>query len=271
MRNLAQRSAAAAKEIKTLIGDSVEKVDAGGKLVDEAGATMEEVVDSDRRVADIMADIAAASLEQTAGIEQVNEAIGQMDQVTQQNAALVEEAAAAAGSLQEQAASLASIVSVFTLDRAAAPVRLSAPVTRRIGQPRLAAAGADHWDNSTHGRAFAVDEAGKGKWWCANAATSSPKRRCQPRIERVESNAVKGRRRSLVSCRRRRCPPHKERTCACVAFRTPAGREQRGLDRPLDSRALSSMWSTSPAQRRAQTHAGAAASGVPDTPPWRAD
>ena len=146
VRNLAQRSAAAAKEIKTLIGDSVEKVAAGGKLVDEAGVTMAEVVDSIARVADIMTEIAAASLEQTAGIEQVNAALGQMDQVTQQNAALVEEAAAAAGSLQEQAASLASIVSVFTLDAAAAPVRLAAPAARRIGQPRLAAAGVDHWE-----------------------------------------------------------------------------------------------------------------------------
>ena len=113
VRNLAQRSAAAAKEIKELINDSVEKVDAGGKLVNQAGATMSEIVESITRVTDIMSEISAASGEQTAGIEQINEAITQMDQVTQQNAALVEEAAAAAASLQEQASQLASVVSVF--------------------------------------------------------------------------------------------------------------------------------------------------------------
>ena len=116
VRSLAQRSAAAAKEIKTLIGDSVEKVDAGSKLVAQAGSTMDEVVNSVKRVTDIMAEIAAASQEQSAGIEQVNQAISQMDQVTQQNAALVEEAAAAAESLQDQASSLAQTVSVFKLD-----------------------------------------------------------------------------------------------------------------------------------------------------------
>jgi methyl-accepting chemotaxis protein len=116
VRNLAQRSASAAKEIKTLIGDSVEKVDQGAKLVDQAGATMEEIVASIRRVTDIMGDISAASREQTVGIEQVNQAIGQMDQVTQQNAALVEEAAAAAASLQDQAGELLQVVGVFQLD-----------------------------------------------------------------------------------------------------------------------------------------------------------
>ncbi|HUX32213.1 MAG TPA: methyl-accepting chemotaxis protein, partial [Thiobacillus sp.] len=103
VRNLAQRSASAAKEIKTLIEDSVGKVDAGGQLVDEAGKTMGEIVSSVKRVTDIMSEIAAASQEQSSGIEQVNQAIAQMDQVTQQNAALVEEAAAAAESLQDQA------------------------------------------------------------------------------------------------------------------------------------------------------------------------
>ncbi|MDO9422408.1 MAG: methyl-accepting chemotaxis protein [Herminiimonas sp.] len=116
VRNLAQRSAAAAKEIKTLIGDSVDKVDNGAKLVDQAGATMSEIVESVRRVTDIMSEITAASAEQTEGIEQVNQAIGQMDQVTQQNAALVEEAAAAAASLQEQADNLAHVVSVFKIN-----------------------------------------------------------------------------------------------------------------------------------------------------------
>jgi methyl-accepting chemotaxis protein len=116
VRNLAQRSAAAAKEIKTLIGDSVEKVDAGTRLVDQAGATMEQIVNSVRSVTDIMSEITAASQEQTAGIEQINQAIAQMDQVTQQNAALVEEAAAAAEALQDQAGNLAQVVSVFKLD-----------------------------------------------------------------------------------------------------------------------------------------------------------
>jgi methyl-accepting chemotaxis protein len=116
VRNLAQRSAAAAKEIKTLIGDSVDKVDTGAKLVDQAGSTMQEVVESVKRVTDIIAEITAASEEQTAGIEQVNQAISQMDQVTQQNASLVEQATAAAESMQEQSRSLAQVVSVFKLD-----------------------------------------------------------------------------------------------------------------------------------------------------------
>ncbi|GAA4356528.1 methyl-accepting chemotaxis protein [Variovorax defluvii] len=116
VRNLAQRSAAAAKEIKGLIDDSVDKVDTGSALVSEAGRTMGEVVDSIRRVTDIMGEITAASHEQTQGIEQINQAITQMDEVTQQNAALVEEAAAAASSLQEQAGKLAKVVGVFRLD-----------------------------------------------------------------------------------------------------------------------------------------------------------
>ncbi len=113
VRSLAQRSAAAAKEIKSLIGDSVDKVESGSKLVAQAGSTMDEVVASVRRVTGIIAEISAASQEQSAGIEQVNQAITQMDQVTQQNAALVEQAAAAADSLQEQAGSLTETVSVF--------------------------------------------------------------------------------------------------------------------------------------------------------------
>ncbi|MCC6535405.1 MAG: methyl-accepting chemotaxis protein [Burkholderiales bacterium] len=116
VRNLAQRSAAAAKEIKTLIEDSVVKVDAGTKLVDAAGKTMEEIVVAVRRVTDIMGEITAASQEQSAGIEQVNQAISQMDEVTQQNAALVEQAAAAAEALEEQAHALANAVAVFKLD-----------------------------------------------------------------------------------------------------------------------------------------------------------
>ncbi|MHB1121773.1 MAG: methyl-accepting chemotaxis protein [Ramlibacter sp.] len=119
VRSLAQRSAAAAKEIKTLIDDSVGKVDAGSQLVVQAGATMQEIVGSIRRVTDIMGEIAAASHEQTTGIEQINRAISQMDQVTQQNAALVEQASAAAQSLQQQADGLAQAVGTFKLDAAA--------------------------------------------------------------------------------------------------------------------------------------------------------
>jgi methyl-accepting chemotaxis protein-2 (aspartate sensor receptor) len=117
VRSLAQRSAAAAKEIKTLIGDSVDRVGEGSKQVEDAGNTMNEIVNSVKRVTDIMAEIAAASQEQEQGIGQINQAITQMDQVTQQNAALVEEAAAAAQSLQEQAGQLSQMVSVFRLPR----------------------------------------------------------------------------------------------------------------------------------------------------------
>ncbi|WP_395401488.1 methyl-accepting chemotaxis protein [Pseudoduganella sp. UC29_106] len=115
VRNLAQRSAAAAKEIKELIGNSVEQVNNGTALVQRAGTTMDEVVSSVRRVTDIMGEITSASREQSVGIDQVNEAIGQMDTVTQQNAALVEEAAAAAASMQEQAARLAEVAASFKL------------------------------------------------------------------------------------------------------------------------------------------------------------
>jgi methyl-accepting chemotaxis protein len=130
VRNLAQRSAGAAREIKELISDSVEKVDAGSRLVDEAGNTMELIVTSIRQVADIMGEITAATQEQSTGIEEVNQAITQMDEMTQQNAALVEEAAAAAESMQEQAEILARAVSIFKLasdgGRSAAPARRSA-------------------------------------------------------------------------------------------------------------------------------------------------
>jgi methyl-accepting chemotaxis protein len=153
VRTLAQRSAAAAKEIKELINNSVERVDAGNKLVEQAGATMDEVLTSIKRVNDIMGEIMAASEEQTSGIEQINQAISQMDEVTQQNAALVEQAAAAADSMQEQAANLSHVVSVFKLDGASAaavaPVaptvtkasvmplvkKKSAPVQRVSGRP----------------------------------------------------------------------------------------------------------------------------------------
>ncbi len=116
VRNLAQRSAAAAKEIKSLIDDSVENVEIGNQLVIQAGSTMEEVVASVKRVNDIMGEITSASREQEAGIEQINQAISEMDTVTQQNAALVEQAAAAAEAMQDQAANLAQVVSVFKLE-----------------------------------------------------------------------------------------------------------------------------------------------------------
>jgi methyl-accepting chemotaxis protein len=117
VRTLAQRSASAAKEIKALINDSVDKVQAGTVLVDQAGTTMKEVVASVKRVSDLIGEIASASQEQTSGIEQVNQAISQMDQVTQQNAALVEEAAAASDALQKQATEVAQAVSVFKLSQ----------------------------------------------------------------------------------------------------------------------------------------------------------
>jgi methyl-accepting chemotaxis protein len=115
VRSLAQRSASAAKEIKELIDDSVEKVDSGSRLVEQAGTTMTEVVASVRRVTDIVSEISAASQEQSTGIEEVNRAITQIDEVTQQNAALVEQAAAAAQSLQEQAGRLTQVVGVFKI------------------------------------------------------------------------------------------------------------------------------------------------------------
>ena len=117
VRNLAQRSAAAAKEIKALIGDSVEKVSVGAKLVGQAGSTMDEVVASIKRVTVIMSEITTASQEQHAGIDQVNHAIIEMDHTTQQNAALVEQAAAAAESMMDQAAALARVVDTFKLDQ----------------------------------------------------------------------------------------------------------------------------------------------------------
>jgi methyl-accepting chemotaxis protein len=145
VRNLAQRSASAAKEIKALIGDSVEKVDSGARLVDQAGQTMEEIVSSVKRVTDIISEITAASQEQSTGIEQISQAIGMMDEATQQNAALVEEAAAAAASLEEQAGNLAQMVGVFKVTGGAvehvmppaapsARAVLAPPQAKRIGR-----------------------------------------------------------------------------------------------------------------------------------------
>ncbi|MYM72127.1 methyl-accepting chemotaxis protein [Duganella sp. FT134W] len=141
VRNLAQRSASAAKEIKVLIDDSVERVDLGTKLAADAGATMSEVVDSVKRVTDVIAEIVSASQEQSSGIEQINQAISQMDNVTQQNASLVEEAAAAAESLRDQAGNLVHTVSVFKVHAeegqqcsptSQKPVRKVASVTKAV-------------------------------------------------------------------------------------------------------------------------------------------
>ena len=141
VRNLAQRSAAAAKEIKTLIGASVDTVTTGNKLVADAGSTMDEVVASVRRVTDIMGEISMASREQSSGIAQVNQAIAQMDAVTQQNAALVEEAAAAAESMQNQAAKLSQVVGVFRLNAGEGQATLAAPGRPRAGHPAPKALG----------------------------------------------------------------------------------------------------------------------------------
>ena len=115
VRSLAQRSAEAAREIKSLIGSSVEKVDAGSRLVGEAGSTMDDIVAQVRRVSDLIGEISSSTLEQTSGISQVSESVTQLDQSTQQNASLVEESAAAAESLKHQAANLAEVVRVFRL------------------------------------------------------------------------------------------------------------------------------------------------------------
>ncbi|EGF29997.1 putative transmembrane methyl-accepting chemotaxis protein [Oxalobacteraceae bacterium IMCC9480] len=166
VRSLAQRSATAAKEIKGLISDSVDKVDAGARLVDQAGVTMDEIVTSVQRVTDIMGEISSASAEQTRGIEQINMAITEMDDVTQQNAALVEQAAAAAQSMQDQARHLSGVVSIFRLDGTGValpvaaktgtvaavriPVARKTLIARATGSSSLAvkkpAAGNDDWE-----------------------------------------------------------------------------------------------------------------------------
>ncbi|MEP6504655.1 MAG: methyl-accepting chemotaxis protein, partial [Betaproteobacteria bacterium] len=141
VRSLAQRSAQAAKEIKSLIGASVEKVESGSHLVDEAGKSMANIVTQVTRVNDLIGEISSASMEQSTGIGQIGDAVNQLDQVTQQNAALVEESAAAAESLKVQAAHLAQVVSVFKLNAgmhdAPAPV---VPVSAPKAAPRSAPA-----------------------------------------------------------------------------------------------------------------------------------
>ena len=182
VRSLAQRSAAAAKEIKGLIGDSVEKVGNGSKLVEQAGRTMDEIVTSVKRVTDIMSEISAASQEQSQGIEQVNQTITQMDEVTQQNAALVEEASAAARSLEEQAFGLAESVSQFRLEEMAAPVAkpqarivstasAPKPAVRPVVSKPVAAKPAPARLNGTHslngksnGKSHAIAASGAEQW-----------------------------------------------------------------------------------------------------------
>ena len=141
VRSLAQRSAQAAREIKTLIGESVVKVESGSALVGTAGRTMDEIVAQVKRVADLIGEISAASVEQSSGIGQIGDAVSQLDQVTQQNAALVEESAAAAESLKHQAAQLAQTVAVFRLElvRGQSSVAVAAPAAgataRRVDVP----------------------------------------------------------------------------------------------------------------------------------------
>lgn len=144
VRTLAQRSAEAAKEIKALINRNVEQVEQGTALVDQAGKTMDEIVGSIKRVSDIVGEISSASSEQSAGIQQVGEAVSQMDQVTQQNAALVEESSAAAESLEDQARRLVDSVAVFKLagGSGASPTRPSGKATRKpvVASPRASSA-----------------------------------------------------------------------------------------------------------------------------------
>jgi methyl-accepting chemotaxis protein len=162
VRNLAQRSAQAAKEIKGLIGASVEKVDSGSKLVADAGKTMKEIVGSVQRVTDIIGEISAAASEQSDGIGQVNASVVQLDQMTQQNAALVEQSAAAAASLKSQASSLALVVGTFRLD-ADAPV---------VAAPSVAPTA--HQQAAQHAIARARSDAPKASASAASAAPRAP-------------------------------------------------------------------------------------------------
>ena len=175
VRNLAQRSAAAAKEIKTLIGASVEKVESGSNLVDEAGRSMAEIVSQVSRVNDLIGEISAASMEQSTGIGQIGDAVSQLDQVTQQNAALVEESAAAAESLKVQAAQLAQVVAVFKLEASVdtgVVHAIVAPAPKTAAAPRPAT-------SSTKARTTAVRSGAKPA--PAKVAASAPT--AAPRVE----------------------------------------------------------------------------------------
>ncbi len=175
VRNLAQRSASAAKEIKALIDDSVTKVDAGGKLVDEAGQTMGLIVTSIKQVADIMGEITAATQEQSSGIEEVNQAITTMDEMTQRNAALVEEAAAAAESMQEQAQRLGEAVSIFKLGGEATAV--SRPALAKAPAKAAAKPLAARAASTTRAVTVRPTPAAAAKPAAAAAATSTPSKK----------------------------------------------------------------------------------------------
>ncbi|WP_338018776.1 methyl-accepting chemotaxis protein [Ectothiorhodospira mobilis] len=164
VRNLAQRSASAAKEIKTLINESSETIESGSTQVMEAGGKMEEIVDQVKRVSDLIAEIAAASDEQSSGIEQVNSAVTQMDEVTQQNASLVEEAAAAAESLEEQSQGLARAVSVFRVDDAGRQPGLPAPSGGQRATPRGRAAPARGSGHPGRSGAKPLEAPEDGEW-----------------------------------------------------------------------------------------------------------
>ncbi|MBV8500642.1 MAG: MCP four helix bundle domain-containing protein [Paucibacter sp.] len=201
VRSLAQRSAQAAKEIKALIGQSVEKVDSGSALVGEAGTTMNEIVAQVRRVADLIGEIGAATREQTTGIGQVSEAVSQLDRVTQQNAALVEESAAAAESLKLQAQRMSEVVGVFKLSRhaAVAPAHAPAPTPKPAAKPAstfkpavkpLGKAGAKPAGkpaSTPTAKAAAKSAARPGAHSSAPAAAKAPSPAPAPRAAAVES------------------------------------------------------------------------------------
>ena len=190
VRSLAQRSAAAAKEIKTLIGDSVEKVQAGSKLVESAGTTMDDIVTSVRRVTDIMSEITAASMEQSGGIEQVNRAIAQMDQATQQNAALVEEAAAASESMKDQAAKLSEVVASFRMADAAPVFVERRGANRATNVERLPAARAATGARPATAAAVATAASAAPPARARPAAPPSAERRAPARAPRLATAAA---------------------------------------------------------------------------------
>lgn len=168
VRNLAQRSAAAAKEIKTLIQDSVDKVEDGSRLVGDSGQTLEQIVNAVKKVSDIVAEIAAASQEQSAGIEQINKAVTQMDDMTQQNAALVEEAAAAAEAMDEQAKGLQQLMAFFKVEQDSPPGH--SPVAEQVTQ-----------------RPVQAERRSTGRPWSNSKASSAAPKTVAPRPQRAAS------------------------------------------------------------------------------------
>ncbi|MFM0740361.1 methyl-accepting chemotaxis protein [Paraburkholderia xenovorans] len=188
VRSLAQRSASAAKEIKGLIGDSVDKVQSGSALVGRAGTTMEEIVQAVRRVTDIMGEISAASEEQSGGIEQVNRAVVQMDEVTQQNAALVEQAAAAAASLEEQTRQLQAVVGVWKVAAGDGDgsARVNASAVRRSGGGKAPALKAASAHTAAHPAAQAASNAASNTAAAESPAALQPPKAAEARAARVE-------------------------------------------------------------------------------------